>query len=122
MTIMQEANVLATSLAARVRAEREERGRSIDQLAARSGVSRVMISKVEREAYGTVLLVIFAVLTGKPFVLDDRLIQQRGDFEHAEFVGHSVFGTNCVLIGARLAVSQARGRNRDPATGVSGPE
>ena len=49
MTIMQEANVLATSLAARVRAEREERGWSIDQLAARSGVSRAMISKIERE-------------------------------------------------------------------------
>jgi transcriptional regulator with XRE-family HTH domain len=38
----------ARRLAARLRAEREARGWSIAELAARSGVSRAMISKVER--------------------------------------------------------------------------
>jgi transcriptional regulator with XRE-family HTH domain len=39
---------LTASLAARLRAEREQRGWSIAELAERSGVSRAMISKVER--------------------------------------------------------------------------
>jgi transcriptional regulator with XRE-family HTH domain len=45
---MQDSDSAAASLAARLRAEREARGWSIGDLAARSGVSRAMISKVER--------------------------------------------------------------------------
>ena len=40
---------LERSLAARLRTEREARGWSLSDLAQRSGVSRAMISKVERE-------------------------------------------------------------------------
>ena len=48
---------LERSLAARLRAERETRGWSLSDLAARSGVSRAMISKVERaEASPTAVL------------------------------------------------------------------
>src|SRR5690242_20447124 len=39
---------LDASLAARLRAEREARGWSLSDLASRSGVSRAMISKIER--------------------------------------------------------------------------
>ncbi len=46
METMQD--TAAASLAGRLRAEREARGWSIGDLAARSGVSRAMISKVER--------------------------------------------------------------------------
>jgi transcriptional regulator with XRE-family HTH domain len=48
MNIMQDSDVAAAALAARLRAEREARGWSIGDLAARSGVSRAMISKIER--------------------------------------------------------------------------
>jgi transcriptional regulator with XRE-family HTH domain len=44
---MEEA--LEARIAVRIRAEREARGWSLDQLAERSGVSRAMISKVERQ-------------------------------------------------------------------------
>ena len=44
---MQE-DALASGLATRLRAEREARGWSIDDFAARSQVSRAMISKIER--------------------------------------------------------------------------
>ena len=43
-----EPSDLTASLAARLRAEREERGWSIAEMAERSAVSRAMISKVER--------------------------------------------------------------------------
>jgi len=48
MTKIQDSESTAASLAARLKAEREMRGWSIGDLAARSGVSRAMISKVER--------------------------------------------------------------------------
>lgn len=48
MTAMQDAFRVTDHLAARLRGEREARGWSIGDLAARSGVSRAMISKVER--------------------------------------------------------------------------
>jgi transcriptional regulator with XRE-family HTH domain len=48
MMMMQDGDVAAAALAARLRAEREARGWSIGDLAARSGVSRAMISKIER--------------------------------------------------------------------------
>ena len=50
MSTMQDdtADDVTHRLAARLRAEREARGWSIAELAARSGVSRAMISKVER--------------------------------------------------------------------------
>lgn len=44
---MEEA--LDAQIAARIRAERDSRGWSLDELAQRSGVSRAMISKVERQ-------------------------------------------------------------------------
>jgi transcriptional regulator with XRE-family HTH domain len=54
---MQDAAGIADYLAARLRAEREARGWSIGDLATRSGVSRAMISKVERnEASPTAVL------------------------------------------------------------------
>jgi transcriptional regulator with XRE-family HTH domain len=57
MDAMQDAAGIADYLAARLRAEREARGWSIGDLAARSGVSRAMISKVERnEASPTAVL------------------------------------------------------------------
>jgi len=57
MNIMQDAAGIADYLAGRLRAEREARGWSIGDLAARSGVSRAMISKVERnEASPTAVL------------------------------------------------------------------
>lgn len=48
MAKMQDSDASAAALAARLKAEREARGWSIGDLAARSGVSRAMISKVER--------------------------------------------------------------------------
>jgi transcriptional regulator with XRE-family HTH domain len=45
---MQDATLAGDYLAARLRTEREGRGWSIADLASRSGVSRAMISKVER--------------------------------------------------------------------------
>jgi transcriptional regulator with XRE-family HTH domain len=51
MSTIQDASALAAlerGLAARLRAEREARNWSLSDLAARSGVSRAMISKVER--------------------------------------------------------------------------
>jgi transcriptional regulator with XRE-family HTH domain len=45
---MQDDDVVTAALAARLRTEREARGWSIGDLAARSGVSRAMISKIER--------------------------------------------------------------------------
>lgn len=48
MAIIQDATAALDPLAARLRAEREARGWSIAVLADRSGVSRAMISKVER--------------------------------------------------------------------------
>jgi len=48
MNTMQDPDTAGNHLAARLRAEREARGWSILDLAARSGVSRAMISKVER--------------------------------------------------------------------------
>jgi transcriptional regulator with XRE-family HTH domain len=57
MDAMQDAITTGNHLAARLRAEREARGWSIGDLAARSGVSRAMISKVERhEASPTAVL------------------------------------------------------------------
>ena len=47
---MQDAGAAGDHLAARLRVEREARAWSIGELAARSGVSRAMISKVERNA------------------------------------------------------------------------
>lgn len=47
-----EPSDLTASLAARLRAEREERGWSIAEMAERSAVSRAMISKVERAEIG----------------------------------------------------------------------
>ncbi|MEO3473618.1 XRE family transcriptional regulator [Roseomonas sp. CAU 1739] len=48
MSTMLETPGLDTLIAARIRRERESRGWSIAELAAASGVSRAMISKVER--------------------------------------------------------------------------
>jgi transcriptional regulator with XRE-family HTH domain len=45
---MQDIGAASSALAARLRAEREARAWSIGDLAARSGVSRAMISKIER--------------------------------------------------------------------------
>ncbi len=54
---MQDAAPVTDYLAARLRTEREARGWSIGDLAVRSGVSRAMISKVERnEASPTAVL------------------------------------------------------------------
>jgi transcriptional regulator with XRE-family HTH domain len=62
---------LETRLAARVLAEREQRGWSVAELAAKSGVSRAMISKIERgEASPTAsLLVKIAAAFGLPLSL-----------------------------------------------------
>lgn len=60
MSTMQDRSALTAlehGLAARLRAEREQRGWSLSDLATRSGVSRAMISKVERaEASPTAVL------------------------------------------------------------------
>jgi transcriptional regulator with XRE-family HTH domain len=57
MAAMQDTDVVADYLPARLRTEREARGWSIGDLAARSGVSRAMISKIERnEASPTAVL------------------------------------------------------------------
>lgn len=57
MDTMQDTDAVTDHLAARLRTEREARGWSIGDLAARSGVSRAMISKVERnEASPTAVL------------------------------------------------------------------
>jgi transcriptional regulator with XRE-family HTH domain len=57
MDEMQDTLTAGAYLAARLRTEREARGWSLGDLAARSGVSRAMISKVERnEASPTAIL------------------------------------------------------------------
>jgi len=70
---------LETRLAARVLAEREQRGWSVAELAAKSGVSRAMISKIERgEASPTAsLLVKIAAAFGLPLSL--LLARAEGD-------------------------------------------
>src|SRR5215831_8711645 len=69
-TIVTDAN-LDIKLAARVLAERQQRGWSVAELAATSGVSRAMISKIERaEASPTAsLLVKVAAAFGLPLSL-----------------------------------------------------
>jgi len=70
---------LETRLAARVLAEREQRGWSVAELATKSGVSRAMISKIERgEASPTAsLLVKIAAAFGLPLSL--LLARAEGD-------------------------------------------
>ncbi len=66
-----DADSLDQRLAARLQAEREQRGWSVAELAAKSGVSRAMISKIERgEANPTAsLLVKLAAAFGLPLSL-----------------------------------------------------
>jgi transcriptional regulator with XRE-family HTH domain len=69
--MVTDSDSLDQRLAARLQAEREQRGWSVAELAAKSGVSRAMISKIERaEASPTAsLLVKIATAFGLPLSL-----------------------------------------------------
>ena len=69
--MVTDSDSLDQRLAARLQAEREQRGWSVAELAAKSGVSRAMISKIERgEANPTAsLLVKLAAAFGLPLSL-----------------------------------------------------
>lgn len=93
--------VLEQSLAARVRAERETRGWSLSDLAQHSGVSRAMISKVERAEASPTAALLGRLSGAFGLTLSTLLARAEGD---ASGVG-------------RLATAARQPVWRDPATG-----
>ncbi len=92
---------LERGLAARLRAEREARGWSLSDLAARSGVSRAMISKVERAEASPTAALLGRLSGAFGLTLSALLARVEGD---ASGVG-------------RVVRSGAQPLWRDPATG-----
>jgi transcriptional regulator with XRE-family HTH domain len=103
MTIIQDADAadLTAPLAARLRAEREERGWSIADLAERSGVSRAMISKVERAEASPTAALLGRLVAALGMTLSTLLARAEGDAGG----------------GGRLARAAAQPEWRDPETG-----
>ncbi|MBO1073476.1 helix-turn-helix domain-containing protein [Roseomonas marmotae] len=92
---------LTIPLAARLRAEREERGWSIAELAERSGVSRAMISKVERAEASPTAALLGRLAGALGLTLSTLLARAEGDAGQ----------------GGRLARAAAQPVWRDPETG-----
>jgi transcriptional regulator with XRE-family HTH domain len=90
MSTILETHDTETVLAANLRAEREARGWTLAELAARSGVSRAMLSKIERceasptaallgrlsAAFGLTMSQLFAQIEGRPLSQVARVEQQ----------------------------------------------
>jgi transcriptional regulator with XRE-family HTH domain len=66
------------ALGRRIREERRSRGQSLEQLAARAGVSRSMLSAVERGAKVPTVLVLDRIATGLGTSIARLLSQERG--------------------------------------------
>ncbi|MCG7363465.1 XRE family transcriptional regulator [Roseomonas sp. ACRSG] len=81
MSTIQDADAhdLTAPLAARLRAEREERGWSIAELAERSGVSRAMISKVERAEASPTAALLGRLVGALGMTLSTLLARAEGD-------------------------------------------
>lgn len=81
MSTIQDADAhdLTVPLAARLRAEREERGWSIAELAERSGVSRAMISKVERAEASPTAALLGRLVSALGMTLSTLLARAEGD-------------------------------------------
>lgn len=92
---------LEQSLAARLRAEREARGWSLSDLAVRSGVSRAMISKVERAEASPTAALLGRLSGAFGITLSTLLARAEGDASGA----------------GRLARAGQQPLWRDPATG-----
>src|SRR4051794_38931639 len=65
------------ALGARIRAERLERGFSLDELAARARVSRSMLSEVERGAKVPSVMVLHGIATGLDTTIARLLAEER---------------------------------------------
>jgi transcriptional regulator with XRE-family HTH domain len=91
---------ISTHIAVAVRAHRQQQGWSLDELAARSGVSRAMISKIERQV-STPTAVLLARLADALGVSMNTLM-----FEQAATVG-------------LMSVVSAQALWRDPASGYT---
>jgi transcriptional regulator with XRE-family HTH domain len=92
---------LTAPLAARLRLEREERGWSIAELAERSGVSRAMISKVERAEASPTAALLGRLVAALGMTLSTLLARAEGDAGQ----------------GGRVARLAAQPVWRDPETG-----
>lgn len=64
----------APHIAARVRAEREKQNWSLSELAARSGVSKAMLSKIEREEVSPTAVILLRIATAFGHTLADFLM------------------------------------------------
>ena len=98
---MQDATALEQSLAARLRAEREARGWSLADMAQRSGVSRAMVSKVERAEASPTAALLGRLSGAFGLTLSALLARAEGDASGA----------------GRLARAAQQPTWQDPATG-----
>src|SRR3954462_12269615 len=89
---------LSHRLAHRVRLERDIRGWSLADLAARSGVSKATISKIEREEVSPTAVVLVRLAGAFDLTLAGLLLRAEGE-------------------GKRLSRAAAQGLWRDPETG-----
>jgi transcriptional regulator with XRE-family HTH domain len=101
MTTIQDESDLTLPLATRLRVEREARGWSIAELAERSGVSRAMISKVERAEASPTAALLGRLVSALGLTLSTLLARAEGD------AGQS----------GRVARAAAQPLWRDPETG-----
>jgi transcriptional regulator with XRE-family HTH domain len=101
MSIMQDASALELRLATRLKAEREARGWSISDLAQHSGVSRAMISKIERAEASPTAALLGRLSGAFGLTLSTLLARAEADGEE----------------GQRIARAGAQPVWRDPATG-----
>lgn len=95
-----EPSDLTLPLAARLRAEREERGWSIAEMAERSTVSRAMISKVERAEASPTAALLGRLASALGLTLSTLLARAEGDAE-----------------GGRVSRADTQPLWRDPETG-----
>ena len=111
MSTMQDAGAMEQRLAARLKAEREARGWTLAELAAQSGVSRAMISKVERAEASPTAALLGRLCGAFGLTLSMLLARAEADGEEA----------------GRVARAGAQPLWREPATGylrraISPPE
>lgn len=99
--IKDDPGILEQSLAARLRAEREARGWSLTDMAQRSGVSRAMVSKVERAEASPTAALLGRLSGALGLTLSALLARAEGDASGA----------------GRLARAARQPTWQDPATG-----
>jgi transcriptional regulator with XRE-family HTH domain len=96
-TIRDEAEGLESQLAQRIRLERTQRNWSLAELAERSGVSKAMLSKIEREDVSPTAAILGRISAAFEMTLAALLLRAEG--------------------GDRLSRAAAQPQWRDPATG-----